>query len=141
MRYPTYISGSPISSGTRMGPGLGGADTANGFGAGLGYEEPAHPNSGATLRRFPPLLQFLTRTTPYVEQQLRMLAGQLFDQGRTLDQICGAVHQAAHALGYTATIGVKEVFSSEMPSFPGETIMSALLIMDLRPVQGPPPPY
>ncbi|MEM1093923.1 MAG: hypothetical protein AAGJ10_04915 [Bacteroidota bacterium] len=93
------------------------------------------------MRRFPPLLQFLTRTTPYVEQQLRMLAGQLFDQGRTLDQICGAVHQAAHALGYTATIGVKEVFSSEMPSFPGETIMSALLIMDLRPIPAPPPQY
>lgn len=85
------------------------------------------------MRRFTPVLQFLTKTNPKLEHQLNAVSDRVFNGGGTLEQVCSEVHQAAQRMGYMATIGVKEVYSSEMPSFPNETVMSALLIIDLRP--------
>ncbi|MDZ4700491.1 MAG: hypothetical protein SH809_12360 [Rhodothermales bacterium] len=89
------------------------------------------------VRRFPPVLQFLTRAAPFIEGQLQSAAVHAFKQGRRIEQICGVLYHTAHELGYHVTIGVQEVYSSNMPSFPGETVMTALLLVDaseLRPV-------
>ncbi len=91
------------------------------------------------VRRFPPALQFLTRAEPFVEAQLQSAAVHAFKQGRRIEQICGALYHTALELGYHVTIGVQEVYSSNMPSFPGETVMTALLLIDaseLRPGTG-----
>ncbi|MEZ4702830.1 MAG: hypothetical protein R2834_21035 [Rhodothermales bacterium] len=97
------------------------------------------------LRRFPPALQFITRPESYIEAQLQAAATLAFKQGRRLDQICGTLYHTALGLGYHVTIGVQEVYSANMPSFPGETVMTALLIIDaveLRPgIEAPPPGY
>ncbi len=82
------------------------------------------------VRRFPPVLQFLTRPESYVEVQLQTAAVHAFKEGRRVDQICGAIYHTALSLGYHVTIGVQEIFSSSMPSFPNETVMSALLMID-----------
>jgi hypothetical protein len=84
------------------------------------------------VRRFPPALQFLTRAEPYVESQLQAAALHAFKQGRRVDQICGTIYHTALSLGYHVTIGVQEVYSASMPSFPGETVLTALLLIDIR---------
>ena len=83
------------------------------------------------LRRFPPVLQFLTTHSPDVEAQLRAISLEAYRRGKTLEDICSEIYNQAFALGYEATIGVQEVYSSSMPSFPGQTVMSALLLIDL----------
>jgi hypothetical protein len=88
------------------------------------------PGHVPVVRRFPPALQFLTRAEPFVEAQLQTAAAHAFKQGRRTDQVCGVLYHTARELGYHVTIGVQEVYSSNMPSFPGETIMTALLLID-----------
>ncbi len=88
------------------------------------------PGHVPVVRRFPPALQFLTRAESFVEAQLQIAAAHAFKQGRRTDQICGVLYHTARELGYHVTIGVQEVYSSNMPSFPGETIMTALLLID-----------
>lgn len=84
------------------------------------------------LRRFPPVLQFLTRPDALVEQQMETIALQAHRKGMSLKQICQEVYYYARSVGYEATLGVQEVYSGEMPSFPGQTVMSALLLVDLK---------
>jgi|GEM_PF-6828914 len=86
----------------------------------------------AVTRRFPPVLQVLTRTAPYVEQQLSAFATQSFQQGKTVAKICQDLTTYSRSLGYDATIGVQEVYSSDLPSFKDQTVMTALLMIDLR---------
>jgi len=84
------------------------------------------------LRRFPPVLQFLTSHGPDVEAQLRAVSLDAFRRGKNLEAICNEIYNFAFSLGYEATIGVQEVYSSSMPSFPQQTVMSALLLVDMR---------
>ncbi len=84
------------------------------------------------LRRFPPVLQFLTTHSADVEAQLRAVSLEAYRRGKSLEDICSEIYNIALAIGYEATIGVQEVYSSSMPSFPGQTVMSALLLIDLR---------
>lgn len=60
-----------------------------------------------------------------------------FAEGHTLDQICSIIYFRAQAFGFEATIGVQEVFSTSMPSFRDQTVTSALLMIDLRPLSTP----
>ena len=82
--------------------------------------------------RFPPVLQFLTSPPSDVLLSLRTAARQSFAAEKSVDAICSDVYHAALELGYQATIGVQEVYSSSMPSFPGQTVRSALLMVDLQ---------
>ena len=85
------------------------------------------------VRRFPPVIQFLTRCEQFVETHLQAVALRTFQNNRTTDQICAAIYEAALSMGYIVTIGVQEVYSSNMPSFPNQTVMSCLLMIDFQP--------
>ncbi len=97
-------------------------------------EPVAHRRSAPTpvLRRFPPVLQFLTTQPPDVEVQLRAISLEAFRRGKRLEDICSDIYDFALSLGYRATIGVQEVYSSSMPSYPGQTVMSGMLLIDLQ---------
>ena len=97
--------------------------------------EPVSRRAGSptpVLRRFPPVLQFLTTHPVDVETQLRAVSLEGYRKGLSLEDICSEIYNSAFSLGYEATIGVQEVYTSSMPSFPGQTVMSALLLIDLR---------
>ena len=84
------------------------------------------------IRRFPPMVQFLTRSSPHVEREIRANALEIFRRGGRLEQVCAAVYRTAKENRFNATIGVQEISSASMPSFAGETVLAALLIVDLQ---------
>lgn len=92
------------------------------------------PRPVPVARRYPPVVQVLTPADPSVEQQLSAFARQSYKQGKALKDICRDLYHFAHSLGFEATIGVQEVYSASMPSFPGQTVISALLMIDVRPL-------
>lgn len=102
----------------------------------------AHPVP--VVRRFAPVIQMLTVEDAGIELQLTECARAAYRDGKALQEICTDVYARAHALGYEATIAVQEIYSTSMPSFPGQTVISALLMLDLRPLwsngDGPRPP-
>lgn len=103
-----------------------------GDGAASGTVRHSHPVPVA--RRFSPVIQVLTVDDPSAENQLAARANESYREGKVLQDICNDVHKLARSLGYDATIGVQEVYSTSMPSFPGQTVISALLMLDLRPL-------
>lgn len=92
-----------------------------------GVDRSARPS----IRRFPPVVQVLTMTAPHLQQRLQDIAMIGFRDGDDIDTICGELHGYAHSLGYDVTIGIQDVSTSEMPSFPGITVKSTLLLVDL----------
>ena len=96
---------------------------------------PNNMNRVPVVRRFPPVLLFITRTEQHIEKALQTICLRAFRAERSIDHICGAIYQAALSMGYLVTIGVQEIFSNNMPSFPHETVMSALLMIDFTPMQ------
>jgi hypothetical protein len=92
-KYQLYVSGSPRAPGRSQGDGV----------------PLARPAAAPTpvIRRFPPALQFLTRSDPHVEQQLHTVGVQSFHAGRTLEQVCSDIYYQALSMGYAATIGVQ----------------------------------
>jgi hypothetical protein len=136
-KYEFTVSGTPRSQQAQSeenGYGQGDGATLP-EGDGMPYLRKEKITPTVATRRFPPALQLLTRTTPMVEQQLWAVSHQSFREGKTLKQICVDVYNYAQALGYEATIGVQEVYSASMPSYPGQTIISALMLLDLRPLR------
>ena len=85
-------------------------------------------------RRLAPVLQFVTPVDPYAERLLRSVAASGHAEGRSLEEVCYALHVRAAALGYGATLAVQEVSSRAMPSYPGQTVVTPLLLLDLQPV-------
>lgn len=140
-KYQVYVSGTPRPSRART---VTDEEEACIQGDGAGYgPEPEIPRAtvGASprplVRRFPPVLQFLTQVDPLVEQQMHTIVVQAHRKGMTLNQICEEVYYHARSLGYEATLGIQEVYSAGMPSFPNQTVMSALLLVDLQRIQAP----
>ncbi len=93
-----------------------------------------HATPIPVARRFAPVVQVLTPVDPGAEARLLAVARQSFAEGKALKDICTDLYRFARASGYEATIGVQEVYSTSMPSFPGQTVISALLMVDLRPL-------
>ncbi len=118
MQYEHIIAGTPRPRGAPR------ASASPAFRQGAPWMAPV-------THRFPPVLQVLTRTAPHIEQQLAAIATQAHQQGKTLAEICREIYYYARSLGYHATIGMQEVYSSNMPSFPDQTVISALLMVDL----------
>ena len=87
--------------------------------------------AGTAMHRFPPILQILTQVPLPVQQELQSVSMQAFRDNASLEDICKQVYNQARTLGYDAVMGVQEVFSSSMPSFPSQTVMSALIMVDL----------
>ncbi len=117
MKYPLYVSGP--------GRQAGGEQHQS--------RREHHTHNAPVIRRFPPAVQFLSRVEQFIESQIQTVSMQAFKQGKNVDQICAAMYQTALSLGYIITIGVQEVYSSNMPSFPGETILSCLIMIDFTP--------
>jgi hypothetical protein len=86
-------------------------------------------------RRFAPVLHFLTPVDDACAEQLLGLAGESHARQRTLEQLCYDLTARALALGYAATIAMQEVASRAMPSFPGEEVVTPVLLLDLRPLR------
>ena len=120
MKYPYSVSGNHQRR--RAGQG----DSSS-------YRQEYGSSQLPVVKRFPPTLQFLTRAEQAVEAQLQAVALRTFTDGKSLDQICGALYQAGLSLGYKLTIGLQEVYSSKMPSFPGQTVMTCLIMVDFTP--------
>lgn len=120
MKYPYSVSGS-------------GQRGTSGHTDSQSYRQDYGSGKQPVVRRFPPTLQFLTRAEQSVEAQLQAIALRTFNDGKSLDQICGALYQAGLSLGYKLTIGLQEVYSSKMPSFPGQTVMTCLIMVDFTP--------
>ena len=119
MKYPLYISeGQQQAGGSRR-------ENAN--------RQEYHTNDAPVLRRFPPVIQYLSRSEQFIEDQLQAIALRTFKMGKSVDEICAAMYRTALSLGYIITIGVQEVYSSSMPSFPKETVMSCLIMIDFTP--------
>ncbi len=121
MKYDVYISGKP----------QGRTATTD---SGWSEEKKEGPRPVPVARRYPPMVQVLTSSDPTIENQLSAFARQSYKQGNPLKEICRDLYHFAHSLGYEATIGVQEVYSASMPSFPGQTVISALLMVDIRPL-------
>ncbi|MBO6575708.1 MAG: hypothetical protein JJ896_11960 [Rhodothermales bacterium] len=119
MKYDVIIEGKGQRSGQSEGWS---ADSTEG------------PRPVPVARRYPPVIQVLTPTDAAIEQQLSAFARQSYKQGKPLKDICRDLYHFAHSLGFEATIGVQEVYSASMPSFPGQTVISALLMVDIRPL-------
>ncbi|MFK7848534.1 MAG: hypothetical protein AB8G77_24825 [Rhodothermales bacterium] len=119
MKYPLYISGA--------GPNAGADQQEN------THRSEYHTKSGPLVRRFPPAVQFLSRCEQFIEDQVQAIALRTFKAGKSVDEVCAAMYKTALSLGYIITIGVQEVYSSNMPSFPKETVMSCLIMIDFTP--------
>ena len=85
-----------------------------------------------TVRSFPPVVQILTPVDPAVENKVGELVWKGHRAGRDLEEICGGIHAMLTRLEYNPAISVQEVYTSNMPSFRGETISTALILIDLR---------
>jgi hypothetical protein len=120
MTYDLFVSGKPV------------AGVQSNYGDSV--EEARIGAPIPVLRRFPPMLQFLTSNSAAVENQLESIAIQAFRDGNDLEHICNEIYNFAMSLGFKATIGMQEVYCSEMPSFPNQTLMTALLMVDLQPL-------
>lgn len=166
-KYEVYISGTPRPAGDRphtagaatgaaAGSAAAGSAAAgnaaagrmpgaepppiHGDGAGYGQGVPhasVNPPPRPVVRRFAPVLQFLTSSDPLVEQQLQSLVTQAHRKSLTLQQICEEVYHYTRTLGYEVALGVQEVYSTGMPSFPDQTVKSALILVDLWRIQAP----
>ncbi len=126
MKYEVHISGNPS---TRRGERVDRAPQPP-------RNRPPQPPpearmSGVALHRFPPIIQVLTQVSPQIQQRLQAIGTQAFQQGKNLEQICQDIYNFVNTLGYEATLGVQEVYSASMPSFPGQTVTSALIMMDI----------
>ena len=88
--------------------------------------------SNATVRRIAPSLLFLRPADSFLESQLREAGSAAHEAGLPIDEVCAAVYHAGISCGYRVTLAVQEVFSNNMPSFPGQTVMTALIMVDLE---------
>jgi hypothetical protein len=85
-------------------------------------------------RRFPPTLQFLTDVDPAIQNHMSALAWQGHRKGRTIKEISTAIKGLGRALGYHVAIGVQEVSSDSMPSYPGQRVVTTLIMLDISQV-------
>lgn len=91
----------------------------------------AKAGSNRYLRRLPPVLQIARAIDPVIENKFQELVWRAHRSGQDLRTTCKALKAAATALGYHVKVGVQEVYVDNMPSYPGETVMSALILMDV----------
>lgn len=86
-------------------------------------------------RRLAPMLHILTPVDDETAQQLWEVARTNHRAGQPSDQTADDLTARALAMGYTATIEVREVASRELPSFPGEEVVAPVVLIDLRPLR------
>ncbi len=82
------------------------------------------------IRRLPPVLQLISPIDPAVEHQLETLIRAAWRADKDVKTICHALEAVMKRLGYRVKIGMKEIHVDQVPSCPGETVASALILMD-----------
>ncbi|PIQ61267.1 MAG: hypothetical protein COV99_09860 [Bacteroidetes bacterium CG12_big_fil_rev_8_21_14_0_65_60_17] len=88
------------------------------------------------IRRLPPVLQLITPIDPAIEHQLDALIRAAWRADKDVKTICRALEAVMQRLGYRVRIGMKEIHVDQVPSFPGETVASALILMNAEHRQG-----
>ncbi|NNE34001.1 MAG: hypothetical protein HKN13_02120 [Rhodothermales bacterium] len=84
------------------------------------------------VRRFPPVLQFLTFQRSDVNATLRRVSAAAFEYGMSLDEIRDEIITSALELGYRAAIRMQEIQTEDLPSYPEQTIFTGLMLVDLQ---------
>jgi len=137
MKYQVFISGAPKKRQARHAGGDGAsrisgerAPRISGDGASARVHD--HDEQVPEVKRFPPVLQMLTDVEPSFERQMNVQAMAAFRQGKDINQICEELFYCAISCGYDATLGVQEIYSTSMPSFPNQTVLSTLLMVDAK---------
>lgn len=87
----------------------------------------------AAMHRMPPVLQFVVPVDPNLSRYLMNAALQRHLAGGDSRAVCDEVYMTALRQGFHATINVQEVVAAGMPSFPGQRILTTLVMIDLRP--------
>ena len=145
MKYQVFISGAPKNSQARPTHRGGTSQFAtDGTPAFSGDGTPHISGDGAPadafnfeaqmpkIRHFPPVLQMLTNVEPSFERQMKVQALAAFKQGKDLNHICEELYYCALSFGYDVVLGVQEIYSTRMPSFPNQTVLSTLLMVDAK---------
>ncbi len=96
----------------------------------------AHHVSQRFIRRLPPVLQLVTPIDPAVQQQLETLIRAAWRADKDVVTTCRALEAVMKRLGYRVKIGMKEIHVDQVPSCPGETVASALILMDAEHLPG-----
>jgi len=96
-----------------------------------GDRPPIAGRSRPASRRFPPVIQFLTDVDPAVQNHMTSLAWQGHRKGRSIKEICTAIKGLGRALGYHVAAGIQEVSSESMPSYPGQRVVTTLIMLDV----------
>lgn len=106
---------------------------SRGFDTSLDEAHRAHGAPKPVLRRFPPVLQFVTRQRSDLTAELERLVRQGYERGLNLNEIRGELVSYAASKGFSAFIRVHEVRTEDMPSFPEQTILTGMFLVDMRP--------
>jgi len=85
------------------------------------------------VRRFPPVLQFLTFQRSDVNASLRRVSAAAFEYGMSLEEIRDELISQAFEMGYLAAVRMQEIRTEDLPSYPEQTIFTGLMLVDLQP--------
>lgn len=91
------------------------------------------PDGQLPVHRMPPVVQFLAAVDPSLSRYLTNVALQAYLRGADAHAICDEVYGMALRLGYMAVINTQDVYAAGMPSFPGQRILTTLVMVDLQP--------
>jgi hypothetical protein len=86
------------------------------------------------IRCFPPVIQFLTDLDPDVRRRLQTICTEMQFHEKGLQDVCRELYLCARTEGYELSLAVQQVFSTQMPSFPNQTVQTALLLADATPI-------
>lgn len=96
------------------------------------------PESGRVgtpgIRCFPPVIQFLTDLEPDLQRRLQAICTDMQFHEKGLQDVCRELYLCARTEGYELSLAVQQVFSTQMPSFPNQTVQTALLLADATPI-------
>ncbi len=90
------------------------------------------PSPRPAVRRFPPVLQFLTFQRSDVNATLRRVSAAAFEYGMSLEEIRDELMTSALELGYAAAVRMQEIRTEDLPSYPEQTIYTGLMLVDLQ---------
>jgi hypothetical protein len=126
MRASVGGDGAAYSSDGRM-PSLG-----------ISSHSPEPDRAGTPgIRCFPPVIQFLTDVDPDVQRRLQAICTDMQFYEKGLQNVCRELYLCARSEGYELSLAVQQVFSTQMPSFPNQTVQTALLLADAKPIASP----
>jgi len=86
----------------------------------------------SAMHRMPPVLQFVVPVDANLSGYLINAALQRHLAGADSRAVCDEVYMIALRQGFHATINVQEVVAAGMPSFPGQRILTTLVMVDLQ---------